>query len=156
MKAMLGPFGMMMGKEIPNVFWMANLTGNTFPLLHKSFFPEAGDAGQGKVETGKKMDGVAGDGTDGEGNLAGTSGTTTGSEAEGDSRGVPIKNRRGRIIGYKKDGVTTPIGQVNAIQKKNINPFLDYKFTPFVPESEYKGVETDNERYGDTLSLIHI
>ncbi|BCU95831.1 MAG: hypothetical protein CM15mV10_2180 [uncultured marine virus] len=62
---------MMMGKEIPNVFWMANLTGNTFPLLHKSFFPEAGDAGEGKVETGKKMDGVAGDGTDGEGNLAG-------------------------------------------------------------------------------------
>ena len=97
------------------------------------------------------MDGVAGDGTDGEGNLAGTSGETTGSEAEGDSRGVPIKNRRGRIIGYKKDGVTTPIGQVNAIQKKNINPFLDYKFTPFVPQSEYKGVETDNERYGDTF-----
>ena len=151
MKAMLGPFGMMMGKEIPNVFWMANLTGNTFPLLHKSFFPEAGDAGSGKVETGQKMDGVASDGTDGEGNLAGTSGETTGSEAEGDSRGVPIKNRRGRIIGYKKDGVTTPIGQVNAIQKKNINPFLDYKFTPFVPESEYKGVETDNERYGDTF-----
>ena len=91
MKAMLGPFGMMMGKEIPNVFWMANLTGNTFPLLHKSFFPEAGDTGTGKVETGQKMDGVASDGTDGEGNLAGTSGETTGSEAEGDSRGVPIK-----------------------------------------------------------------
>ena len=149
-KAMLGPFGMMMGKEIPNVFWMANLTGNTFPLLHKSFFPEAGQVSQGKTETGKGMEGVEGDGTVNDTDTTGSGTDTTGSGTDStDSRGVPIKNKRGRTIGYRKDGEDVPIGQVNA--KKFKNPFLDYANMPFVPQNAYKGVETDNERYGDTF-----
>jgi len=38
MKVMLGPIGLLMGKEIPNLGWMVD-PRNTGPLLIKSFFP---------------------------------------------------------------------------------------------------------------------
>ena len=131
MKAMLGPFGLMMGKEIPNVFWMANLTGNTFPLLHKSFFPEAGAVSEGKTETGQKMEGVQGDGTVNDTDVSGSgsgTGSESGSEVETDDpRGVPIKNRRGRITGYSKNGIVTPVSQTFNKPKVSEPTFMDNK-----------------------------
>ena len=50
MKAMMGPIDLMLGKEVPNLKWMVNLTGNTFPLLQKSLFPSGGSTGDGGVE----------------------------------------------------------------------------------------------------------
>jgi len=42
MKVMLGPIGLLMGKEIPNLMWMTNPM-NTVPLLFKSFFSSGGE-----------------------------------------------------------------------------------------------------------------
>ena len=47
MKVMLGPIGLLMGKEIPNLLWMYN-PANTGPLLVKSFFPPSGEESSGK------------------------------------------------------------------------------------------------------------
>ena len=63
MKVMLGPIGLLMGKEIPNLLWMYNPL-NTAPLLVKSFFPpkkekapdfKMGDSGSKDAE----IDGVS-------------------------------------------------------------------------------------------------
>ena len=70
MKGMLGPLALMMGKEIPNVAWMLNLTGNTFPLLHKAFFKDSWQASQPTTQ---------------EGNLTG--GDALGSQIEGEQKG---------------------------------------------------------------------
>ena len=42
MKVMLGPIGLLMGKEIPNLMWMTNPL-NTVPLLFKSLFSSGGE-----------------------------------------------------------------------------------------------------------------
>jgi len=41
MKVMMGPLSLLMGREIPNLFWMMDAM-NTAPLLFKSFFPPGG------------------------------------------------------------------------------------------------------------------
>ena len=40
-KLLLGPLSLLMGKELPNLFWLM-LPTNTIPLLMKSFFPPGG------------------------------------------------------------------------------------------------------------------
>ena len=107
MKAMLGPFGLMMGKEIPNVFWMANLTGNTFPLFHSAFFKQ--QAGSAPVETGQAMEGVKSDKTAGDGD---PTSATEGDGTSGTTKGKPIRNHRGRIIGYEGDEKPVTAGSV--------------------------------------------
>ena len=47
MKVMLGPIGLLMGKEIPNLLWMMNPL-NYGKLLIKSFFPPKGEESSGK------------------------------------------------------------------------------------------------------------
>ena len=42
MKVMLGPIGLLMGKEIPNLLWLTNPV-NTSMLMFKSFFPPEGE-----------------------------------------------------------------------------------------------------------------
>ena len=42
MKVMLGPIGLLMGKEIPNLLWLTNPV-NTSMLMFKSFFPPSGE-----------------------------------------------------------------------------------------------------------------
>ena len=155
-KAMMGPMSMMLGKSIPNVFWMLNLTGNTFPLFHKAFFKNQSSTAE--ETSGEAMKGVAGDG-EGES----TSSSTVSGTASNTPQGKPIRNKRGRIIGYDT-GEPKPEPVLVAPPKKNErgsgakNNFWDwqsnnlsYDNKPFVPQKEYKGVETDNERYGDTM-----
>ena len=174
-KAMLGPMGFLMGKEIPNVAWLMDGFGfkNTLPLLHKSFF-KSDPVGEGTKTEGTPMKGVKGE----EDAQAGDS--TSGS---GDSKGKPIKNKRGRIIGYTNEGAggnydldhlkemydkkarrkalgmdTSGLDKkIEYAQKKiklsggdpNSVVYSDSGY--FVPNKYYKGVETDNERYGDTM-----
>ena len=155
-KAMMGPMSLMLGKSIPNVFWMLNLTGNTFPLFHKAFFK--GQSSSASETSGEAMKGVAGDG---EGET--TSSSTVAGTATNTPQGKPIRNKRGRIIGYDT-GEPKPEPVLVSPPKKNErgsgakNNFWDwqsnnlsYDYKPFVPQKEYKGVETDNERYGDTM-----
>lgn len=115
MKAMMGPMGFMLGKEVPNPVWMLNLTGNTFPLLHKSFFPTAGSTGEGQVEEGQAIKGEKyspeEDGTGG-----GTTGTTQG-------KGQPIYNKRGRIVGYTGDKNNTTSSSSSAYKSNVKSPF---------------------------------
>ena len=115
MKAMMGPMGFMLGKEVPNPVWMLNLTGNTFPLLHKSFFPTAGSTGEGQVEEGQAIKGEKyspeEDGTGG-----GTTGTTQG-------KGQPIYNKRGRIVGYTGDSSKTTSSSSSAYKSTVKSPF---------------------------------
>ncbi len=154
-KAMMGPMSMMLGKSIPNVFWMLNLKNNTFPLFHKAFFKgQTTNAGE---TSGEAMKGVVGDG-EGES----TSSSTVAGTASNTPQGKPIRNKRGRIIGYdtgepKPDPVLVapPKKNERGSGAKNKGMFdwgsLSYSNKPFVPQKDYKGVETDNERYGDTM-----
>ena len=115
MKAMMGPMGFMLGKEVPNTVWMLNLTGNTFPLLHKSFFPTAGTTGQGQVEEGQAIKGEKyspEDGSDG----GDATGTTQG-------KGEPIYNKRGRIVGYTGDKNNTTSSSSSAYKSDVKSPF---------------------------------
>ena len=111
-KAMLGPIGLLMGKEVPNIAWMMDGFGfkNTLPLLHKSFFKsdpvQEGSKTSGEAMVGKKSEEEEKAGDD-------TSGT-------------------------KKLKPSPKKGQ-------------SYDTMPFVPAEDYKGVESDNERYGDTM-----
>lgn len=155
-KAMMGPMSMMLGKSIPNVFWMLNLKNNTFPLFHKAFFK--GQSSNASETSGAAMKGVAGDG-EGES----TSSSTVAGTASNTPQGKPIRNKRGRIIGYdtgepKPDPVlvSPPKKNVRGSGAKNNRGTFDwgslsYSNKPFVPQKDYKGVETDNERYGDTM-----
>ena len=122
-KAMLGPIGFLMGKEVPNIAWFMDGFGfkNTLPLLHKSFF-KSDPVSEGEKTEGQAMVGVASKEEKEAGDS--TSGQTVGKRK-------PIKNRRGRIIGYTDEGVGDTM--------------------PFVPAEDYKGVESDNERYDDTM-----
>ena len=175
-KAMLGPMGLLMGKEIPNVAWLMDGFGfkNTLPLLHKSFF-KSDPVGEGKKTEGTPMNGVKGE----EDAQAGDS--TSGS---GDTRGKPIKNKRGRIIGYTNEGVGSSGNDLDDLKElydkkarrkalgldtSGLDKKIDYAQKKiklsggdpnsvvysdsgyFVPNKYYKGVETDNERYGDTF-----
>ena len=175
-KAMLGPIGLLMGKEVPNIAWLMDGFGfkNTLPLLHKSFF-KSDPVGSGGTTEGTPMKGVKGEEDEGAGDS--TSGQTVGNRK-------PIKNKRGRIIGYTDEGVGSSGSDVDNLKdlydkkarRKALGmdtSGLDKKidFTKrkidlkggdsnqvvysdsgyFVPNKYYKGVETDNERYGDTM-----
>ena len=176
-KAMLGPIGLLMGKEVPNIAWLMEGFGfkNTLPLLHKSFF-KSDPVGSGGTTEGTPMKGVKGEEDEEAGDS--TSGQTVGNRK-------PIKNKRGRIIGYTDEGVGSSgnydvdhlkdlydkkarrkaLGmdtsgldkKIEYAQKKialsggdpNSVVYSDSGY--FVPNKYYKGVETDNERYGDTM-----
>ena len=176
-KAMLGPIGLLMGKEVPNIAWLMEGFGfkNTLPLLHKSFF-KSDPVGSGGTTEGTPMKGVKGEEDEGAGDS--TSGQTVGNRK-------PIKNKRGRIIGYTDEGVGSSgnydvdhlkemydkkarrkaLGmdtsgldkKIEYAQKKiklsggDPNQVVYSDSGYFVPNKYYKGVETDNERYGDTM-----
>ena len=176
-KAMLGPIGLLMGKEVPNIAWLMDGLGfkNTLPLLHKSFF-KSDPVGSGGTTEGTPMTGVKGEEDEEAGDS--TSGQTVGNRK-------PIKNKRGRIIGYTDEGVGSSgnydvdhlkemydkkarrkaLGmdtsgldkKIEYAQKKitlsggDPNQVVYSDSGYFVPNKYYKGVETDNERYGDTM-----
>ena len=173
MKAMLGPIGFLMGKEIPNIAWMMEGFGfkNTLPLLHKSFFKSdpvsEGEKTEGQAMVGKKSEEEkkAGDDTSGTRKLKP-------SPKEGQSYDtmpfVPAEDYKGVESDNERYGDTMPEGAFG-IKKKKLSPYerkfgkkhnplstvknkgLFYETMPFIPMNKYKGVESDNERYGDTM-----
>ena len=173
MKAMLGPIGFLMGKEIPNIAWMMEGFGfkNTLPLLHKSFFKSdpvsEGEKTEGQAMFGKKSqeEKKACDDTSGTRKLKP-------SPKEGQSYDtmpfVPAEDYKGVESDNERYGDTFPQGSFGTKPKK-LSPYerkfgkkhnplatvknkgLFYETMPFVPMNQYKGVESDNERYGDTM-----
>ena len=173
MKAMLGPIGFLMGKEIPNIAWMMEGFGfkNTLPLLHKSFFKSdpvsEGEKTEGQAMVGKKSEEEkkAGDDTSGTRKLKP-------SPKEGQSYDtmpfVPAEDYKGVESDNERYGDTFPQGSFGTKPKK-LSPYerkfgkkhnplatvknkgLFYETMPFIPINQYKGVESDNERYGDTM-----
>jgi len=172
-KAMLGPIGFLMGKEIPNVAWMMEGFGfkNTLPLLHKSFF-KSDPVSEGEKTEGQAMVGAASE----EEKKAGddTSGTKKlkPSPKEGQSYDtmpfVPAEDYKGVESDNERYGDTMPEGAFG-IKKKRLSPYerkfgkkhnplstikdrgLSYETMPFIPMNKYLGVESDNDRYGDTM-----
>ena len=172
-KAMLGPIGLLMGKEIPNVAWLMDGFGfkNTLPLLHKSFFKSDPVAegttteGQAMVGAASKEEKEAGDDTSGTRKLKP-------SPKEGQSYDtmpfVPAEKYKGVESDNERYGDTMPDGAFG-IKKKKLSPYerkfgkkhnplstvvnkgLFYETMPFIPMNKYKGVESDNDRYGDTM-----
>ena len=172
-KAMLGPIGLLMGKEVPNIAWMMDGFGfkNTLPLLHKSFFKSdpvsEGEKTEGQAMVGKKSEEEkkAGDDTSGTRKLKP-------SPKEGQSYDtmpfVPAEDYKGVESDNERYGDTMPEGAFG-IKKKKLSPYerkfgkkhnplstvknkgLFYETMPFIPMNKYKGVESDNERYGDTM-----
>ena len=173
MKAMLGPIGFLMGKEVPNIAWMMDGFGfkNTLPLLHKSFFKSdpvsEGTKTSGEAMVGKKSkeEEQAGDDTSGTKKLKP-------SPKKGQSYDtmpfVPAEKYKGVESDNERYGDTMPEGAFG-IKKKKLSPYerkfgkkhnplsnvknkgLFYETMPFVSATNYKGVESDNERYGDTM-----
>ena len=172
-KAMLGPIGLLMGKEVPNIAWMMDGFGfkNTLPLLHKSFFKsdpvQEGSKTSGEAMVGKKSEEEekAGDDTSGTKKLKP-------SPKKGQSYDtmpfVPAEDYKGVESDNERYGDTMPEGAFG-IKKKKLSPYerkfgkkhnplstvknkgLFYETMPFIPMNKYKGVESDNERYGDTM-----
>lgn len=172
-KAMLGPMGLLMGKEIPNVAWLMDGFGfkNTLPLLHKSFF-KSDPVAEGTTTSGQAMTGVKGDGEEQAGDD--TSGTKKlkPSPKKGQSYDtmpfVPAEKYKGVESDNERYGDTMPEGAFG-IKKKKLSPYerkfgkkhnplstvknkgLFYETMPFVSATNYQGVQSDNERYGDTM-----
>tara|TARA_B100001778_G_scaffold245969_1_gene206141 strand:+ start:1999 stop:5028 length:3030 start_codon:yes stop_codon:yes gene_type:complete len=173
MKAMLGPIGLLMGKEVPNIAWIMDGFGfkNTLPLLHKSFFKsdpvQEGSKTSGEAMVGKKSEEEekAGDDTSGTKKLKP-------SPKKGQSYDtmpfVPAEKYKGVESDNERYGDTFPQGSFGTKPKK-LSPYerkfgkkhnplatvknkgLFYETMPFIPMNQYKGVESDNERYGDTM-----
>ena len=173
MKAMLGPIGLLMGKEVPNIAWIMDGFGfkNTLPLLHKSFFKSdpvvEGQKTSGEAMVGKKSEEEekAGDDTSGTKKLKP-------SPKKGQSYDtmpfVPAEKYKGVESDNERYGDTFPQGSFGTKPKK-LSPYerkfgkkhnplatvknkgLFYETMPFIPMNKYKGVESDNERYGDTM-----
>ena len=173
MKAMLGPIGLLMGKEVPNIAWLMDGFGfkNTLPLLHQSFFKsdpvQEGTKTSGEAMVGKKSEEEekAGDDTSGTKKLKP-------SPKKGQSYDtmpfVPAEDYKGVESDNERYGDTFPQGSFGTKPKK-LSPYerkfgkkhnplatvktkgLIYETVPFVPMNQYKGVESDNERYGDTM-----
>jgi len=172
-KAMLGPIGFLMGKEVPNIAWFMDGFGfkNTLPLLHKSFF-KSDPVSEGEKTEGQAMVGVAskeekeaGDSTSGTKKLKP-------SPKEGQSYDtmpfVPAEDYKGVESDNERYGDTMPEGAFG-IKKKRLSPYerkfgkkhnplstvkdrgLSYETMPFIPMNKYLGVESDNDRYGDTM-----
>ncbi len=172
-KAMLGPMGLLMGKEVPNIAWMMEGFGfkNTLPLLHKSFF-KSDPVSEGTKTSGQAMVGVKGDGEEEAGDD--TSGTKKlkPSPKKGQSYDtmpfVPAEKYKGVESDNERYGDTMPEGAFG-IKKKKLSPYerkfgkkhnplstvknkgLFYETMPFVSATNYQGVQSDNERYGDTM-----
>ena len=72
LKAMMGPYGLMMGRSIPNVLWMANPM-NSVKLLHQSFFKPFERPPKGQEEEGTAIVGVKGDDDKSKDSTSGTS-----------------------------------------------------------------------------------
>ena len=172
-KAMLGPIGFLMGKEVPNIAWFMDGFGfkNTLPLLHKSFF-KSDPVSEGEKTEGQAMVGVAskeekeaGDSTSGTKKLKP-------SPKEGQSYDtmpfVPAEDYKGVESDNERYDDTMPEGAFG-IKKKRLSPYerkfgkkhnplstvkdrgLSYETMPFIPMNKYLGVESDNDRYGDTM-----
>ena len=160
MKAMMPGIGMMMGKEIPNVLWMANPMNNV-KLLHQAFFKPFENTPDGGTESGAAMTGVKGVESESGDSTSGTSGSTGGTGDTGGTSGTGAKGlgdpnyvgNYGQPTNKNERGDAARRNREKKKAEETIkqNKGSSYDLMPFLSNFNYKGVESDNERYGDTV-----